>query len=292
MKTARKGGPIPRALSSSPRAQVRELREGGTGWLPSQWAVGSAFSLRAFLARVLSGTGGFARTLALFLALASFALAPAVVCAAPASDPEVDFATLHHRPSMRRPLDLMPFWCNALKRDRENPVFTDDKVLVRNRTWSDLRNDARGKTGMPLLRVVNAFWNRLPYVEDRDNWGREDYWAAPYEFVKKSGDCEDYAIAKYLTLRELGVPAVNMRVLVVKDVLRRAGHAVLAVDFGGTIYILDNVSDVILDWDKLSQYVPQYAVNENGAWMYMPVVRKADRTKRAQKMGHEATASK
>lgn len=130
-----------------------------------------------------------------------------------------------------------------------------------------------GKKGVSLLRYVNAFWNAWPYREDRDVWGREDYWAIPQEFLRRSGDCEDYAIIKYFTLKELGLSPKTMRIVVVRDTVRNLGHAVLAVYMDGTAYILDNLSNAILPHDRLRQYRPQYSVNEQGRWAHLQVSR-------------------
>ena len=79
-----------------------------------------------------------------------------------------------------------------------------------------------------------------------DNYGRSDYWATPLEFFRRSGDCEDYVIAKYQSLRLLGWPPEALRLVVVQDVVRDLPHAVLAVYLDGAIYILDNLSGTVL----------------------------------------------
>lgn len=179
------------------------------------------------------------------------------------------FARVFRTVSLRRPMKLFPFWTKALARDRQNPIFLEDKVLRGKKTWKDLQGEVKEKSGLELARAVNRFWNAFPYIEDIRNWKKQDYWAAPYEFLKKSGDCEDYVIVKYLTLRQLGVAARDMRILVVNDTFRGLAHAVLGVNVGGTVYILDNVSNAILSHDKLGQYRPQFSVNEDNAWMHV-----------------------
>ena len=99
---------------------------------------------------------------------------------------------------------------------------------------------------MELLRYVNTFWNRFPYREDITNWGKADYWVWPNLFLKKSGDCEDYAIIKYFTLKELGMDTDKLRIVVLRDTLRRLSHAVLAVYMDNDIVILDNISNAIM----------------------------------------------
>ena len=78
------------------------------------------------------------------------------------------------------------------------------------------------------IRAVNLFLNDWQYKSDIQNYGRRDYWATPLEFLRRSGDCEDYAIAKYVSLRQIGFAPEQLR-LVVRDVVRELAHAVLAV---------------------------------------------------------------
>ena len=101
------------------------------------------------------------------------------------------------------------------------------------------------------------------------NWGKPDYWAVPAQFLKKSGDCEDYAIAKYFTLKELGFPPGDMRIVVLRDTIRNLAHAVLVVYLDGEAYVLDNLSNVVQPHSRLRNYDPQYSVNENGRWTHI-----------------------
>ena len=80
---------------------------------------------------------------------------------------------------------------------------------------------------------MNVLINRWPDRTDMDVWGVMDYWETPVEFFQKSGDCEDFAIAKYFALRDLGFPASQMRIVVLKDTLRNLDHAVTAVYLDG-----------------------------------------------------------
>ena len=169
----------------------------------------------------------------------------------------------------KRPLSSLPGWLNLLKRNAKDPIFIPEKFFKKNVTWDSFKEKAKGKSPMDLLRYVNSFWNTWPYKEDIVNWGTEDYWAIPAEFLKKSGDCEDYAIIKYFTLKELGIPPENMRIVVVRDTVRNLAHAVLAVYLNGDAYILDNLSNAVLSHSRIRQYSPQYSVNEMGRWAHL-----------------------
>jgi predicted transglutaminase-like cysteine proteinase len=138
-------------------------------------------------------------------------------------------------------------------------------------SWQRIMKQARGQERMEQLRMVNSFFNKWPYRLDQDAYGVSDWWATPQEFLKISGDCEDYAIIKYFALRELGFSQDDLRIVVVKDRIRGIAHAVLAVFTQGDAYILNNVSDAIFTHDKYRHYVPQYSLNEEHRWSHIPV---------------------
>ena len=183
-----------------------------------------------------------------------------------ASDSKVQlFGTVE----FKRPLSTLPGWLDLLKRNGMDPVFIPGKAFKKGVTWDSFKSKAPQGNKMELLRYVNSFWNTWPYVEDIVNWKQEDYWEIPAEFLKKSGDCEDYSIIKYFTLKELGIAPESMRIVVVRDTIRNFAHAVLAVYVNGDAFILDNLSNSVLSHTKLRQYSPQYSVNESGRWAHM-----------------------
>lgn len=169
----------------------------------------------------------------------------------------------------RRPLEKQKNWLAVLRRHAEQPVFMEEKRLSRSSTWGELKGKAQGRPLKEKLEVVNRFWNAWPYRPDKEVWGRKDYWAAPAEFLSRSGDCEDYCIAKYFTLRELGVPADDMRIVVVRETLRGVAHAVLAVYEGRQVHILDNLVEHVRPMRRVRNYQPHFSVNENGRWMHV-----------------------
>lgn len=140
-------------------------------------------------------------------------------------------------------------------------------------SWKKIIHDARGQDVMTQLKMVNAFFNKWPYGLDIDIYGASDWWATPQEFLKLSGDCEDYAIIKYFALRELGFAAEDLRIVAVKDRIRGLGHAILAVFVQGDAYILDNMSNMVFPHTKYTHYVPQYSVNEEYRWSHIPIAK-------------------
>ncbi len=172
----------------------------------------------------------------------------------------------------RGPLKNLPKWDRVLGVDRKNPGLIPERALGgRNALWGELRSEWRGLSTMDKLRNVNSLFNQWPYRLDSEVWGVVDYWAAPVEFLRKSGDCEDYAITKYFALKQLGVPASDMRIVILLDSIRRLAHAILVVYTGGDAYVLDNLSNVVLSHQRYGHYVPQYSINEEHRWAHIPV---------------------
>jgi predicted transglutaminase-like cysteine proteinase len=172
------------------------------------------------------------------------------------------------------PRFAVPEWARVLRGiAAETPVYDacgrgDSCPSPAARDWLALLNRLAGAPPLEQLRAVNGFFNRFPYRGDRENYGRRDYWATPLEFLARSGDCEDYAIAKYVSLRRLGVAPDRLRLAVVQDTDRDAPHAVLLADVGGTWYVLDNLSERVEPQERVGHYVPYYSLNEEGFWAH------------------------
>jgi len=136
-------------------------------------------------------------------------------------------------------------------------------------SWQKALRESLELQGIEQLKTVNRYFNRWPYRLDIDVYGVSDYWATPGEFLKLSGDCEDYSITKYYALRKLGVPGEDMRIVLLRDTIRNIAHAILAVRIDGEVYILDNMSDLVLSHLKYEHYIPQYSVNEFYRWAHV-----------------------
>ena len=94
-------------------------------------------------------------------------------------------------------------------------------------------NKAAGATATRVesvsRRQVNGIFNQVPYRTDQQHWGAEDYWATPTEMLGSfGGDCEDYSISKYLSLKEIGVPVEKLRITYVRALKLGESHMVLA----------------------------------------------------------------
>ncbi|OHD87283.1 transglutaminase-like cysteine peptidase [Sulfuricurvum sp. RIFCSPLOWO2_12_FULL_43_24] len=125
-----------------------------------------------------------------------------------------------------------------------------------------MMNEARDLDDMGKMEKVNDFFNQTPYASDKTTWGISDYWATRYEFIGKDrADCEDYVIAKYFTLKELGVPTSKLFMTYAKSIRYKTAHLVL------TYYetpksiplVLDNYNFKILPASVRDDLIPIYS---------------------------------
>lgn len=133
---------------------------------------------------------------------------------------------------------------------------------------------------LELLGAVNMFFNRLRFVADLKHWGVEDYWASPAEALASSGaDCEDFSIAKYFALKELGVPIQRLRITYVKAVRLNQAHMVLAYypEPNAVPLILDNLENSVRLASERDDLVPVYSFNDEDVL----IVRQGGRDTRA-----------
>lgn len=131
--------------------------------------------------------------------------------------------------------------------------------------WDSVIQSARNESVLNQLQMVNDFFNKIPYVTDMAHWKKKDYWATPLEFMATNGgDCEDYAIAKYFTLLELGIKKENLYLAVVEVKSRRQNHMILlySENKNESPLVLDNLSSVVIPFSKRVDLKPKYAFNE------------------------------
>ena len=137
--------------------------------------------------------------------------------------------------------------------------------------WQRLLSTQKQIGELEQLNVVNRFFNsQVRYVEDQDLWRQVDYWETPIEALwKGAGDCEDYAIAKYFSLRHLGVSSDKLRITYVKALRQNRAHMVL------TYYptpdaiplVLDSLVDTIKPANQRTDLLPVYSFNAEGMWL-------------------------
>lgn len=136
---------------------------------------------------------------------------------------------------------------------------------------AELQSQLQDLKGLPLTQMaskVNDMMNAKRYVTDSQNYGQNDYWATPIEFLQRGGDCEDFAIAKYTALRILGVPESRLRIAIVQDLQKDIPHAILIVYTDNGPLILDNQIKTAINATRVSHYKPIFSINQEAWWLH------------------------
>lgn len=148
-----------------------------------------------------------------------------------------------------------------------------DKAKKRVELWDNMLQKSKDEKILKKLKNVNDFFNKIRYKTDPKHWKRKDYWATPYEFLgTAAGDCEDYAIAKYYSLRKLGVPESKLRItyVIYKKRNTRFDQAHMVLTYyhkkGATPIVLDNINKKLKLATKRKDLKPVYSFNASGLW--------------------------
>jgi len=157
----------------------------------------------------------------------------------------------------------------ALLQKIENEYDVEARVRVED--WQALMQQGNDLTELEKLALVNDFFNaNVMFVDDIFLWGKEDYWATPIEMLSiGAGDCEDYSIAKYFTLKQLGVDEDKLRITYVKAVNLDQAHMVLTYfeNKRAIPLVLDNLISEIRPANRRQDLVPVYSFNGAGLWL-------------------------
>ena len=149
--------------------------------------------------------------------------------------------------------------------------FYSKKSLSLLEQWIALINDNQNREEWEKLRIVNNFFNKkIKFVDDIDHWNEKDYWATPTEFIgTKGGDCEDFALAKYFTLKAMGVDSKKLRLMYVRALRINQAHMVLIYSekISDMPLVLDNINPRILPANKRYDLKPVYSFNGDGLWL-------------------------
>lgn len=167
------------------------------------------------------------------------------------------------------PLQSNDFMISAeLYRRIENTYGLAARTRVEH--WRQLVKQSNGDVERNKLEAVNRFFNELNFVSDIDHWGDRDYWATPLEFLgTNGGDCEDFSLAKYFTLKELGVPDNKLALTYVKSLRLNQAHMVVTYYPGGDRepLILDNLIPQIKPASLRKDLIPIYSFSGGSLWV-------------------------
>ena len=152
--------------------------------------------------------------------------------------------------------------------------------------WSQMLQSEINAPAPEQLNAVNLFFNQqLTFQDDTRIWRQTDYWATPVEsLIKGAADCEDYALAKYFSLRHLGIPSEQLRITYVKALSQNQAHMVLTFYSSPTAepLVLDNLIGDIRPASQRKDLLPVYAFNAEG--LYLPGANGSHRSSDSKKL--------
>ena len=166
-------------------------------------------------------------------------------------------------------LQAVQQWTKIRNRHSKEDLPSTSQSLKK---WAQYLQKTQHLSPAKQLIAINTFTNNHPYILDIDNYGVEDYWAIVKEFLQNNGDCEDYAITKFYSLRKLGFNNNQLRIVILQDTNLKVAHAVLAVYEANDIVILDNQVNNIMSHSDIKHYTPIYSINEKGWWLHLPPI--------------------
>ncbi len=198
---------------------------------------------------------------------------------------------------------LLPALLIAFAFAQEVVVITDAQIaklaesfgpVARERltSWRTLMNNPKNRVlnDRQKLELVNDFMNRTTFKSDREHWGKEDYWATPVEFLSTNGgDCEDFSIAKYFTLRAIGVADDKLQITYVKEIkVYNEAHMVLAyfATADAEPLILDNINKAIQPASTRTDLIPVYSFNGSGLWLAKEQTGRGQSVGSSDRIGH------
>jgi len=177
---------------------------------------------------------------------------------------------------------LFILFCACIVAGNETLFRLSDRLLVaveqkygefaRQRliTWQTLINTDESKSDLEKMEKVNQFFNQMTFVDDIIHWKKKDYWATPVEFlVTKGGDCEDFSLAKYFTLKVMGIPEGKMNMTYVKSLELNQAHMVVTyyATPDAEPLVLDNLVPEIKLSSQRQDLLPVYSFNGSGLWL-------------------------
>ncbi|GAA3526258.1 transglutaminase-like cysteine peptidase [Zobellella aerophila] len=150
--------------------------------------------------------------------------------------------------------------------------FYGERAGQRARAWRQLVREGQesGWSEKEVLSRVNSFFNRYHFIDDIKLWGKDDYWATPLEMLGAAGgDCEDFSVAKYFSLLELGIADETLRLVYVKALRLNQFHMVVAYypTPSSVPLILDNLENTIRPATQRTDLVPVYSFNGQHLWL-------------------------
>jgi predicted transglutaminase-like cysteine proteinase len=164
----------------------------------------------------------------------------------------------------------------------ELEIGHEERVLADCRTRRPCPEPARdllnliaegaGRTGRARVGLINrAVDLAIPPATDEAQWGVEDHWSSPFETLQTHrGDCEDYAIVKYVALRQAGLSSGDVKIVILRNLFPNEDHAVATARVNGEWLILDNRRLTLVRDTDMIKATPQFLLDGNGVHRFVP----------------------
>lgn len=236
---------------------VQLYRKLGEQWCIKTSAAGVAFMLQAFTPSAARADDGTAVRLA-----AAFSPAASQPAQKKLDRPKL-FGSMEIRSN-----DISSFtkWTTVMARfEQQMKAKGGDPQM---QAWKAQLQSLSGASARDKVAAVNSYINQISYIEDSKLYGQSDYWATPVEFFRKGGDCEDFAIAKYASLRALGFSTDQLRIAIVQDKIKNIAHAILIVYTEDGTYVLDNQDKRLRYAAEVTRYQPVFSINASNWWLH------------------------
>ena len=144
------------------------------------------------------------------------------------------------------------------------------QAVEKLKAWQNLINANKNTGELRKLRVTTDFFIQFKVVSDEELWQQENYWATPIELIgRNGGDCEDFALAKYFTLKAMGVSIKKMRLVYATSAKLKQPHMILAYYEQPDVdpLILDNLTKWVLYGSERPDLKPVYSFNSVSVWL-------------------------
>jgi predicted transglutaminase-like cysteine proteinase len=171
----------------------------------------------------------------------------------------------------------------TLARCRDNAALCPKAA----QNFLDIVAQGRAQTGRARIGIINRAVNlAIEPMSDMAQWGVPDRWSPPLEtFTTHRGDCEDYAIAKYVALTQAGVPEEDVKLIIVRNLAANEDHAVVAVRDEGNWIILDNRWLIMVEDVTMPRVIPLFVLDGSGVREFEPTVSAARRVSAPASLG-------
>jgi predicted transglutaminase-like cysteine proteinase len=136
----------------------------------------------------------------------------------------------------------------------------------------DIVAEGSGHSGLARVGLINrAVDLAIAPASDEAQWGVADHWSPPFETLRtRRGDCEDYAIVKYVALLEAGLSRDDVKIVILRNLLPNEDHAVVAARVEGKWLILDNRRLALVRDSEMVRSIPEFVLDEDGARRFVP----------------------